>query len=233
MMTRGKMVSTTLDGLTKANAEYRKWSEDWVSDNPVEGLVVAHVARAFFERGRANSDKAGVTLEEKFGYLRDVALPENAKRGKPYKGFAKNRRVDVVYWIADNPKVAIEVKRGGGWEGIERDLVRMRGLLAEAGPRHGGSLSACIVSHYLVGKWREDGTTKVERLIDRRRAKFSEFLQENRSKNLLLDIGANGSGSQFKASRIRKITEKGSHRRTHAFFEVGCCYLLAPSDTMG
>jgi hypothetical protein len=232
MIKRSTMIAATLVGLKKANAEYIQWCGDWVSDEPVEGLVASHVARAFFEHRGDDADHAGVSLEENFLYLRNRALPKNAKKGKPHKGFARKQRADVVYWHNGSPKVAIEVKRGDGWTGVKKDLVRMRGLLAEAGPRADGSLVACIVCHYMVGKWTDD-KDKIKRRIARRGAKFSAFLKEKMSEKLLLPIGANGSGSQFEPSPIRKITEDGSYRRKHAYFEVGCCYLLASRDTKG
>lgn len=232
MLTRAKMVKAALAGLKSANAEYRKWSQDWASDNPVEGLVVAHVARTLFDAGRANGDAVGVTLEDTFAYLRDTALDDAGRRGMRHDGFAKGQRVDIVYWIGDFPKVAIEVKRRDDWTAVERDLVRMRGLLAEAGPRSRGTLSAGIVCHYMVGKWTDD-TAKIDRRIQKRAERFAAFLAKTRSAALLMPSGRTGNGSQFATSKIRKISEPAGYGRQHHFYEVGCCYLVAPVDARG
>ncbi len=227
MAKRSEMVAATLEGLRNANHEYRTWCDEWASDEPVEGYVASHVARALAD---CRGENAEVSLEEKFTSLRRKALPGRAKKGKPHKGFKKNQRADVVYWVEGRPKVAIEVKRGHDWTGVKRDLVRMRGLLAEAGPRVGGSLAVCIVCHYKVGKW-PGGKEAIDVWIAKRREKFKAFLREKGHADLLRNAHPKEIGSRFKASDPQKISEPAGRGREDCYYEVGCCYLIAPADT--
>ena len=167
----GKIVAKTLEGIARAQHDYKTLSGGYWLWMAPEYFVTSCIAR---EIRTVGCHTYYLTLESG---VRDTTYAGGRRSGKPPSALRLNGKFDIVLWWGnDHPRAVIEVKKQvHGFSAIRSDVARVCTILSQ--PRPPSSFQCGLVVFY-ASKYLEGRPNEVESWLNDRLERMRSSTQE-------------------------------------------------------
>ncbi len=168
------ITKSILEGIKKAENDYRDWSDgDWLWRAP-EYLLTVYVSK---QLAKLKYNKF-ITLENS---TKDAIEIAGAKgKGNLHSNIRANGRVDILlWWGKGDPRAVIEIKNGVyGYKKIEKDVSRICHMLTRKSKKSSlqfGVISFYMARYYEVNNPKDMMKKQINRLLTRARKDSADF----------------------------------------------------------